>query len=126
MTPLSIKKQSRKELFQILDWDSNFFGYKVAKINTPHLGKSGLENLLEKLVDKGAELVYWFVDPEDQVSNRAAQETNGFLADEKVTYATALPTKKNYSFLSHKIKPYLLKPASKQLISLALHITSSN
>lgn len=120
MTSLSIKKQPGRQLFQILDWDSTFFGYQVAKITASRLAKDELKHLLERLAHEGVRLVCWFVDSGDEVSNAAAQENNGFLADEKVIYLRSIPLDQTDNTSSEKIKSYLLKSASKPLISITL------
>lgn len=109
-----------EEPFQILDFDSKLFGYKVAKINASNLELSDLERTLSKLSNENVRLVYWFIDPKDEVSNKAAKENNGFLADEKVTYVKTIFPSSKYNIYSENIKSYLYKPMNKQLLSLSL------
>ena len=74
--------------FSHLSWDSDFFGYKVAKIELDHCqSETELAIFLHDLKEKGYKLIYGFVHPDDRVSNKAAG-TLGQLVDEKVTYTT--------------------------------------
>lgn len=70
----------------ILDWDSKFFGFKVARIIPERLEVSELRGILAELGQEGVSLAYWGSDPSDGASQQAACELGGFLADRKVTY----------------------------------------
>lgn len=108
-----------KPLFQILDWDSTFFGYQVVKILPPNLNQDELKNLLTKLNNLNIKLVYWFVDPNDEISKKAAKYNNGFLADEKITY-TINPSNYNFQKIdSQYFQSYLHKPLNENVLSLA-------
>ena len=72
--------------FQILDWDSNFFNFPVARIILARLGEDRLRALLDELGEMGVELVYWASDSRDMGSARAASALDGFLADRKTSY----------------------------------------
>lgn len=112
--------KNQTSLFQILDWDSKIFEYKVAKISASNLKANELKKILLKLISKNVRLVYWFVNPTDAISNQAARENNGFLVDNKITYTLNLydyPLEKiNYKLL----RSYLHKPLNKNIESLAL------
>ena len=68
----------------VLDWDSAFFGVKVARLNDPGLSDPQLSEALAALRADGVRLVYWHADrPRDaDVIGRLG----GHLADRKVTY----------------------------------------
>jgi dTDP-4-amino-4,6-dideoxy-D-galactose acyltransferase len=72
--------------YVVLDWDSNFFGYKVARILPPRISVPELSATLADMKKKGITLAYWASDPEDATSQAAARTSNAFLADKKVTY----------------------------------------
>lgn len=111
---------NRKSLFLILNWDSNFFGYKIAKIVASNQNQGELKILLTKLYNAHIKLVYWFVDPNDKTSNEAAKKNGGFLADEKITYKI---NSSNYNFQkidNQYLQSYLKKPLNKNILSLAL------
>lgn len=91
--------------FEILSWDSEFFGFKVGRILAPRLTVVELENALIALKKEGVTLLYWPSDPLDLQSQDAAQICNGFLADKKVTY---LIESKNIILQSNCCKSHLI------------------
>ncbi len=77
---------------QLLDWDSDILGISAAKILTSPLTTENLALLLQGLKSQGVKLVYWLIPSKDLVSQKAAQNCAGFLADKKVTYCLDLRT----------------------------------
>lgn len=71
---------------QILEFDTNLAGFKVAKILPSRLSEFALGNLLNELRQQDVRLVYWLADSDDFVSNQAAINNHGFLASKHVTY----------------------------------------
>lgn len=74
--------------YQILEWDTVFFGMPVAKIINPNICDLDLECLLSELKNNGVQLVYCS-------SNRVLNENtllkfNGILADEKKIFVINL------------------------------------
>jgi dTDP-4-amino-4,6-dideoxy-D-galactose acyltransferase len=78
------------ELYIILPWDSDFFGFRVARIVPERLSESELRNVLSRLDKEQVRLAYWLSDPGDPASQGAAAACEGFLADRKTTYAIDL------------------------------------
>lgn len=111
---------NRKLLFRILSWDSIFFGYKIAKILAPILNQSELKNLLTKLYHLDIKLVYWFIDPADEISNEAARNNNGFMADDKITYKISLSYYNSQKVDNQRLRSFLHKPLNENILSLAL------
>lgn len=75
-----------KQNIKNLDWDTMFFGYKVAKLEGP-LDATFLSASLQTLTTEGVRIAYWFVEPTDDAANAAAKELGGVLVDEKITFA---------------------------------------
>jgi dTDP-4-amino-4,6-dideoxy-D-galactose acyltransferase len=73
-------------LFQILNVDSEVFGFPVAKIIPDKLTLGELEQVISCLKKENVRLAFWASNPNDEESQRAARLYNGFLADKKVTY----------------------------------------
>lgn len=71
---------------QILKWDTDFFGFVVARIIPDRLTLVELEKVLLELKKETVSLVYWACDPSDLESQQSAKTFGGFLADTKVTY----------------------------------------
>ena len=106
------------EDFSFLEWDSNFFGYKVAGIKASELDSAGLDNIMRELRENEFKLAYCFVSPSDKLSNESLSQAPALLADEKITYSINV---EEISFPgSEKIVPYHLNHASQKLITLAL------
>lgn len=73
-----------------LEWESNFFGFNVARIDKIDIGDTGLTSTLQELKSKNYCMVYWFVPSEYREIASIAYRHGGFLADEKVTYIKGL------------------------------------
>jgi dTDP-4-amino-4,6-dideoxy-D-galactose acyltransferase len=107
--------------FQIVDWDSSFFGFKVASLSPDTILSSSLQEVIHELKKKEVRCVYWAIDSNDISSQRIATEQGGFLADIKVTFhkpvghPRILQKKHAFSF-----KPYLESEPTKKLQKLAI------
>lgn len=85
--------------YQLLDWDSSFFGFTVARILPKRLGIRELQEILRSLLQENVSLAYWAADPSDGDSAQAARVCQGFLADKKVTFALDVETLRNEALL---------------------------
>ena len=105
--------------YYLLEWDTGFFGYKIAGIKIFGLGLARLNKIIAGLRENNFKLAYCFADPEDRISNDSFRQVNGYLADEKVTYSAPI---KDGNIIPgcDNIIPYDLNYASEQLKSLAL------
>ena len=72
--------------FQILEWDSIFFGIPIARILPAKLSVVELDQVISRLKKENVKLAYWASNPNDEESQTAAQLFHGFLADKKVTF----------------------------------------
>lgn len=75
-----------KQNYCHLEWDTDFFGFRVARIVHTDLNEAELSDTLKVLRDNNYRLVYWRVPAEQYASSRIALNQGAFLADEKVTY----------------------------------------
>jgi len=71
--------------YQILDWDTGFFGVTVARINDPGLNKEGLSAFLLELKAAGAGLVYF--PSSREFEEEFVKQLSGVLVDIKTTFA---------------------------------------
>jgi dTDP-4-amino-4,6-dideoxy-D-galactose acyltransferase len=85
--------------YEILEWDSVFFGFRIGKIIPPKLKFSKLKEVLKNMKEEGVKLVYWAADSTDINTNSGAVEAGGFLADEKTTYSINLSGKTKQKYL---------------------------
>ena len=72
---------------ELLDWDSNFFGYPVAQIHIDHGWSTKLSNLFQQLDKKKARVTYLFVSPSDRELNIRISKMAGNYIDQKVIYS---------------------------------------
>lgn len=108
--------------FEILKWDSDFFGFKVARILPYRMNEEELRGILTSLSIQDVSLVYWASDPDDIGSHRAATFCGGHLVDKKTTYTVDLtkliPMHINDIHLS--VETYHYRVANEAMKSLAL------
>lgn len=105
--------------FRVLDWDSQFFGYKIAAIQAKNLRLEDLKEIITKLRDQDVKLTYCFADPADEISNFSFESVSGLLVDKKITFFKEISESDNISG-SQSIKSYNLDYASDKLKSIAL------
>jgi len=73
--------------YSLLEWDTKFFGYKVARIDVYQDSKAQIDQTINRLKLEDFKLAYFFVSPEDDTSNYSIKACSGLLVDEKVTYS---------------------------------------
>jgi dTDP-4-amino-4,6-dideoxy-D-galactose acyltransferase len=105
--------------YSILNWDSQFFGYKVASLKPWKLESRRLKELIAEMKMNDITLAYFFVNPDDTVSINALLNISGFLADEKISFIANIKDVNNFVF-SHNVKPYKLNYSTDNLKLLAL------
>jgi dTDP-4-amino-4,6-dideoxy-D-galactose acyltransferase len=67
-----------------LDWDSEFFGHRIARVNPRHLDHRSMSELLSWCSENRIECVYLLGDSDDPQTSRLV-EANGFrLADVRI------------------------------------------
>jgi dTDP-4-amino-4,6-dideoxy-D-galactose acyltransferase len=104
--------------YSLLDWDSKFFGYPVAKL-TEVVGQN-LKSILEELKSRKIKLVYWFTDSDNPTNKKILVTYNGILVDEKRTYVIDITKVKKIGIHHALITSYPSKRADNDLVSLAL------
>ena len=72
---------------EILKWDSDFFGFKTARILTPDLDELHLTKALQNLRSHNTRLVYW-ASPEEAAFD--VRPMGGLLVDKKAVFETDL------------------------------------
>lgn len=103
----------------LLEWDSQFFGYKIASIRAFKLKLNELIKIIKRLRKQGFRLAYCFTGTDDEISNNSLKNASGLLVDEKITFFKRINEENNFTF-STDIKPYRLHYATEKLKSLAL------
>ncbi|KPJ52979.1 hypothetical protein AMJ39_06375 [candidate division TA06 bacterium DG_24] len=94
-------------MYRILDWDTDFFGFRVAFITAPRLDSEELARVLSTLREENVKLVYWPSDSTSRSSQPAAQSLGGFLADKKTTFFIDFSTIVSTQFVpAAAVEPY--------------------
>lgn len=105
--------------YQILSWDSEVFGFPVAKIVPARLSIKTLNNILNELQSQQIKCVYWVSDSQDAESQNAALSANGILADQKITYLCDLTQLKISPEINAQIESYPMVDPDNELLELA-------
>src|SRR4030042_2643612 len=72
--------------FELLKWDSGFFGFNIAKINDTCLSPGIFGNLYQELKNNKVKLIYWPSDLNCRTQNEISKEFNGNLVDVKTQF----------------------------------------
>lgn len=104
--------------FEILKFDTDLFGFCVAKILIPQLDLTTLQSILKQLRSRKIKLVYWPADSRDAISQKAAQKLHGIMCTQQVTYVVEL--KKLKDLFAPDVEEYTDTIATKELEKLAL------
>ncbi len=110
-----------QEFYKILKWDTDFFGFVVAKICPHSLRDQTLIHTLEGLRKNNVKLVYWASDPQDEASQKLARALGGTFVDQKVTYFINLDCEyKSNLAITSEIKVFDGNWPNKDLTNLAI------
>lgn len=105
--------------YEILEWDTEFFGMKVARITELVRNEAELTDILLSLKASSTALVYW---PSDRIVNQdTISRLGGKLVDSKMTFAIdfrVFPVEEYVS--SNIIEQYTSSMCNKELESLAI------
>jgi len=99
--------------YEILKFDSELFGFGVARILVPRLNSATLKNICAQLRQQNIKLLYWPTDSHDATSQLAARDAHGNLCSEQVTYVIDLknihtfPTPDIIEYQDSKVTPEL-------------------
>jgi dTDP-4-amino-4,6-dideoxy-D-galactose acyltransferase len=72
--------------FNNLQWDSDLFGYKIASMKGHEITNDEYKERINYFSKCNYKLIYWFVDPNDSISNETALLNGLVLMDEKATF----------------------------------------
>jgi dTDP-4-amino-4,6-dideoxy-D-galactose acyltransferase len=76
--------------FEILPWDSAFFGVRIARIIIQNAAREELSEAVFQAGQNGVQCLYWLVNSADELSPRAATECGFRLVDVRVTFEHSL------------------------------------
>lgn len=107
----------QKNRIEPLAWDSQFFGYPIARIAIDQIGSEKLDHLFKQLASENFRLTYFFVPPVEKEINRCIIKKGGVLVDQKAVFLK--PTEKHCEFSNH-ISEFQGAEINERLIKLAL------
>jgi len=85
------------KLCELLPWDTEFFDFRIGKVNTNHINASNIEVIFQWCNDNQIECLYFLTDAQDQEAIRTA-ELNGFkLVQIRITFERHLSEGSNYA-----------------------------
>jgi len=102
--------------FEMLEWDSNFFGINVARLSETFC-PNDLTKIVKELKRNQVEVFYGFVNPCDYNRNQALLQKGAVLVDEKVSYCidarncTQKPIANVFPYSNRELDPALTKIA---------------
>jgi dTDP-4-amino-4,6-dideoxy-D-galactose acyltransferase len=106
---------------EFLKWDSEFFGYEVARIFFDQYGCETLDYLFQQLEHKETRLSYLFVPETNKELNQLIINKGCILVDKKTIYSK---TTEKHNFYSNKIIEYQKNEINEKLIELVLEAGS--
>lgn len=105
--------------YQLLSWDSDVFGFPIAKIIPERMAQDQLLHHLADLKQQQVKLVYWASDSLDPISQSAALAAGGIIADYKTTYQIDLENLNNRPVIDAEIESYSQAAPNDDLFELA-------
>jgi dTDP-4-amino-4,6-dideoxy-D-galactose acyltransferase len=103
--------------FEFLHWDSDFFGYRVAKVTINEKDPDNYKRTLSILHNEHIRLTYILLSPEASDLNDVIIESGGQLVDKKVTFCKSSTS---HSGFRNEILEYSGNGEKKELYELAL------
>lgn len=105
---------------QLLKFDTDLFGFGVAKILSPQLSLATLQKTLNEFRNQHVRLVYWPSDSKDNPSQQAAKQLQGILCSEQITYLLDLKNLTTPPLIAADIATYQEPTATIELEQLAM------
>jgi len=106
--------------YQVLDWDTKYFGFKVVKIIKNIKNIDELITVLDSAKKEKVTLVYWANTeyPGDDI-NLTIDKLGGLLVDEKITYKIDLTT--TISETRNELKDVIIEPYNPSIPMWLMH-----
>jgi len=104
--------------FALLPWDTEFFGYRIARVTLGSEDRTAFDRILGDLNSERVRLTYFFVPPSDADLNRMITGSGGLLVDQKLTFSKRPEIHTGYA---NEVIEYCGRGEEKELLELALH-----
>lgn len=73
-----------------LDWDSDFFGVRIARVNASHLSEETVAPILAWCAEQAIDCLYFLADANDHATSRLAAQNDFHLVDLRVSLDRSL------------------------------------
>lgn len=105
-----------------LAWDTEHFGFPVARLRTPGMSTEQIEARIVEAQRTGVEMLVVIVDAEQRLPDALLARFNGLLADDKVTFTRGLDNFIRTPVSSDEIliEPFDGSAATQQLVDLSI------
>lgn len=111
------------ELYQFLNWDSNFFGLRIAKVNKPQLDPPGMAEILSWCEQNSIDCLYLLADSTDQESIRLAEDNHFRLVDLRMSMLCQVDSSTDAQLPTYD---FTIRPAQSQDINRLRSIARSS
>jgi len=100
-----------------LEWDSNFFGYPVARVFLDKDGNDSIDDIFRELASEKYRLTYFFVSPTEEELMNYLVKKGAKLVDQKVFYSKSA---ENHNHINHNIIEFQGEQINERLKALVL------
>jgi dTDP-4-amino-4,6-dideoxy-D-galactose acyltransferase len=104
--------------YEILQWDSDLFGFKIAKVVFEDTINDNFQEVIHKLKENNVKLIYCYINPDNSFNQQLKEKYKAFQVDEKVTYTQNIENRK--FIVNANIIEYKKGEITSKLISLAI------
>lgn len=109
------------DLLRLLEWDTGFFGFPVAKIVNAQAQPEELREAVSQLQSRQIPLAYWFATNPSPEAQSLIVELGGTLVDEKLTFVACLEKLSDQTLLPLSlVEPYSAGMPLSDLMQLAV------
>ncbi len=99
------RKRRMKPHYRLLEWDTDFFGFRVGRLLLPEMELKELQQTLTQMRREAFRLVYW--PASGMISPDEAKRLGGRLVDRKTTFIVDFSALMTDAFISlDKVEPY--------------------
>jgi dTDP-4-amino-4,6-dideoxy-D-galactose acyltransferase len=89
------------DLCRLLEWDSSFFGFCIARVQVDRLTEETISQIDAWCSENHVRCLYFLARPDDPATTRLAEDNSFRLVDVRLTFARDLPSPIGGSEISH-------------------------
>jgi dTDP-4-amino-4,6-dideoxy-D-galactose acyltransferase len=104
---------------ELLEWDSDFFGFRIGVVRIDNFNKAEISNLPEIMKSEGIKLIYIIMNEWDSANHELLLTINAKLVDKKTTYSKFLEPCNRKNSLTFPVVEFYKELFSSQFLDLA-------